>query len=568
MADNYPCRNIDLVARLTVDDLLAEEYQGLFINDVWGWVDTNTGKEYVLVGMANGTSFVDISDPENPIMLGRLPDHNEILSQTGKQFHDTGKTAWRDIKVYQNHAFIVGEENNQGVQVFDLTQLRNISDPPITFSETNHYDEVGNSHNIAINEETGFAYVVGSTGFETQCTQGGLHILDLSIPSSPSFETCYDGDGYVHDTQCVIYSGPDESYAGKEICFAANEDTFTIYDVEDKGDINIISSSAYEYASYTHQGWLTEDHRYFLSNDELDENQHNINTRTYIWDILDLENPTLIGEYSHTTPSNDHNMYVRGEKVYASNYRAGLRVLDLERVRYGHLREMAYFDTYPLNDNVNTSIWHGSWSNYPFFESGVIAVTDITNGLFLVRESYDEAYVVKQPVGINACFQDHLNMGIEVGGENLEYKWQVNKGSGFEDIAEYDRYAQTTTDTLHMHEVDFDQNGLEFRCQITPETGTTIYTEPAVLTVGDCTLDVTKELNQIDIFPNPTNRIIYISQAKIKSYRIYTLMGNLVDSGKLVGEKQVDASLLKNGIYILNLETIEGNSSFHRFRKL
>ena len=47
------------------------------LNDIWGWTDPTTQKEYALVGLSNGTSFVDISDAENPIYLGRLPTHKD-----------------------------------------------------------------------------------------------------------------------------------------------------------------------------------------------------------------------------------------------------------------------------------------------------------------------------------------------------------------------------------------------------------------------------------------------------------------------------------------------------------
>ncbi len=47
------------------------------LNDIWGWTDPQTGKEYALVGMSNGTSFVDISNPENPIFIGILTNSDE-----------------------------------------------------------------------------------------------------------------------------------------------------------------------------------------------------------------------------------------------------------------------------------------------------------------------------------------------------------------------------------------------------------------------------------------------------------------------------------------------------------
>jgi choice-of-anchor B domain-containing protein len=115
--------------------------------------------------------------------------------------------------------YVTSENTDHGLQVFDLTQVRGVSGPPVTFSETAHYAGFGNAHNLNINEDTGFAYVIGSS----TCA-GGLHMVNLSSPASPSFAGCFADHGYIHDTQCVIYNGPDADHRGKEICFNSNAD--------------------------------------------------------------------------------------------------------------------------------------------------------------------------------------------------------------------------------------------------------------------------------------------------------------------------------------------------------
>lgn len=80
-----------------------------------------------------------------------------------------------------------------------MTQMvgMDVSQGPVTFAETSHFPHFTTAHNIFINEDTGYAYVVGST----QCA-GGLYIIDISEPLSPTFEACFSEDGYVHDVQC------------------------------------------------------------------------------------------------------------------------------------------------------------------------------------------------------------------------------------------------------------------------------------------------------------------------------------------------------------------------------
>ena len=307
-----------------------------------------------------------------------LPSHSFI----GGEF-------WRDIKVYADHAFVVSEYDDHGLQVLDLTQVRDVdlSGGPVVFAETAHYDGIGHSHNVAINEETGYAYVVGS-----DTCAGGLHMVDISDPANPTFAGCFEDDGYTHDTQCVIYRGPDADHYGKELCFSANAtfdgtpflNTLSISDVTDKANPVSIANIEYSNDGYSHQGWLTSDQEYFLHGDELDELFFGNNTRTRIWDVRDLDSPAVIGVFENTTAAIDHNIYTEGRYATVSNYTSGLRIYDMKNVAKGELSEAAYFDVYPENDNA--SFEGGTWSNYPYFrQKGVVAVTGMDRGLFILQ---------------------------------------------------------------------------------------------------------------------------------------------------------------------------------------
>jgi len=307
--------------------------------------------------------------------------------------HTVG-SSWRDIKVYKNHAFIVSEARNHGMQVFDLRQTENIPripvfdgnytlDAQVQFSETAHYAQFGNCHNIAINEETGFAYGVG-TG---TCGGGGLHIIDISIPASPQYAGCFGGDGYVHDTQCIVYDGPDTRYHGREICFCFNEEHFTIVDVTNKATPNMISRINYPGVSYTHQGWLCSDKRHVLLDDELDELNYSElkgHTRTMVWDVADLTKPIYKSAFISEETVIDHNLYTLGDRAYLSNYCGGLRIYDTSKAATTGLSEVAFFDVSPA---CSTTQFLGTWSNYPYFASGNIIVSSIENGLYVLKHN-------------------------------------------------------------------------------------------------------------------------------------------------------------------------------------
>ena len=370
-ASIYACSDVDLYARLPLSTFNASAG-----NDVWGWTDPQTGAEYALVGLDNGTAFVDITIPEDPVYLGKLPTA-------------TDASIWRDVKVFANYAFVVSEADGHGMQVFDLERLRNVSSPPQTFTADGRYTGVGSAHNVVIDERVGFAYIVGANEPGFSCNGGGLHIVDLSSPEDPSFAGCFDDDGYTHDAQCIPYEGPDNDHIGEEICVLAQgrsesdlgDDHISIVNVTDKSNPTLISTVQYPDAGYAHQGWLTEDLRYFVANDELDLFA-SPTTRTIIFNVADLDNPEFDFFYFGPIASRDHNLYIDGRYAYLSNYAGGLRIVDLTAIDSGTLTEVGFLDTYPPNDEYNFS---GQWSNYPFFASGTVIANDQSRGLFVLR---------------------------------------------------------------------------------------------------------------------------------------------------------------------------------------
>jgi choice-of-anchor B domain-containing protein len=363
MAGIYPCSHVDLQKFLSMEEIGGAQNT----NDIWGWTSPFSGKEYALVGKSNGTAFVDMSDPVNPIYLGDLPSHTP------------GNNLWRGIKVYNDYAFVVSEAAGHGMQVMNLEQLDDVISPPVEFAEDNHYPEFGNCHTIAINEETGYAYCVGTATYN-----GGLHVIDISDPLNPIFAGGFEQDGYTHECQSIVYTGPDTDYAGAEITVAYNENTVTVVNTTDKTDMILISRTGYpdSEATYTHQGWFTKDQRYLLMNDELDELNLGTNTRTHMWDMLDLDIPVYLGFYLYDNPSIDHNLYIINNVSYNSNYNAGLRILDITDLADASINEVAYFDVIP---STNLPIFEGTWSNYPFFASSNIPLTSMYDGLFIVK---------------------------------------------------------------------------------------------------------------------------------------------------------------------------------------
>ncbi len=351
--------NMTLLGQLTNAELGVTRLTNTgaaFLSDIWGWTAPAIGEEnpheYAIVGTSSGVAFVRITDPSNPEFLGIVPTTDT----------STIRNFWWDIKTYNNRAYWITEVNNAGVASFDLTLLKDMGQVTAGTAISQgvkryHGNGYLRAHNISINEATGFAYLTGASKndpADPAFTDNGVIILDLKGEEPVEVAQINDIDS--HDAQVVIYHGPDLNYVGKEIAIIFNGSDLEvgIYDVTDKTDIVELSVTNYAGASYAHQGWLTEDHGYMLMGDEEDElfgisdpkNPDLPDTaRTYIWDLTDLKNPFVNGTFDSDAAAIDHNLFVKGNRIYQANYTSGIRVLEFVDISKGKLKEVAHMDT-------------------------------------------------------------------------------------------------------------------------------------------------------------------------------------------------------------------------------
>ena len=329
--------------------------------------------------------------------------------------------------------------------------------------------------------------------------------MDIVNPTSPQAAGCFGADGYTHDAQCVVYSGPDNEHLGKEICFAYNEDTLTIVDVSVKSAPVQLSRTGYANRGYSHQGWITEDQSHLLMDDELDE--RNIasitNTRTLIWNIEDLDNPFHQADYSGVSTSIDHNQYIVGDYSYQANYQSGLRILDVSDIANGNLSEAGFFDIYSGGNATN---FNGAWSVYPFFASGNVIVSGIEQGLFILRPnlatiSDPPAINIVNPVDnspspVAGVVQIQISASDDVDADDqLNVEWNVDGGawqsstySAPYHVANWD--SSGVIDGLHLinaRAIDSDLNTATASNQVATANGTPLFTIDSVnvdITVG------------------------------------------------------------------------------------
>ena len=357
----FPAENVSLYSHLSLADLNAE-----FAEDCWGYVSPS-GREYAIIGLSQGPGFIEITDPANPVIVDIVNTPNRA----------------RDMKVYQHYVYT--SSDGGPLNVIDVSQ---IDDGIITLVDS--FPKVG-PHNLVIDEVSGFLYLAFG---------GPLVAVDLTNPELPTFAGIWDGQA--HDAQVVTYT--EGKYAGRQIAFvfAGWEGRLDIVDVTDKSNMFLMGSTSYPNAAYTHQGWLSDDRQYLYVSDELDGLG-----RTSMFDVSDLTSPNFIGDFSSTAPTaTDHNLYVRDGFIFEANYTSGLRVFNacdpLNPI------EVGFFDTFPANNDPG---FEGAWSNYPFFPSGTVIVSDRSGGLFVLDVS--QATAGGCGGGCEADFDDDNVVGVK-----------------------------------------------------------------------------------------------------------------------------------------------------------
>jgi choice-of-anchor B domain-containing protein len=419
--------NMRFLSQIDPEDLGALPVPGVWakgmMNDIGGWTSPG-GEEYALATNSGGIAIVRVTNPENPEFLGR------VESQNPGNFANI----WGDPATYQNYAYFTTEIDDSSIVIIDLSGadgLSAVDDPfadlplPTFFVAPGGYD---GSHNIVINETTGFAYVAGvhlksgaannACANETPARFNTL-ILDLAgDPTNPSVAACIDDAGE-HDFHVVNYTGPDADHPGKEILFVFDGrdregqasgnpvgGKTLIWDVTDKANIVELSSFRVPGNVFSHNGATTEDQDFLFIGDEIDElvnanwafstffaqaptdPTNKPRTGTYVIDIRDLDNPVFLERFENDTVGIDHNFQVVEDKLYVASYTSGTRVMYIGRDNNDNvvLEEVGTMDTEPrLPGNILNikqeerfgSAFLGQWGIYVFENSGTIIASDI-----------------------------------------------------------------------------------------------------------------------------------------------------------------------------------------------
>ena len=314
-------------------------------SDIWGWVDPVDGGEYALVGLKDGFSCVNVSNPTNPVEMFYISDINSI---------------WRDVKTWGDYAYVTTEAD-AGLLIVDLTDMSgntywHVSN--FTHPTTGNSVEFTAAHNLYI-DENGICYIFGASSANGGSPSDGAIFLDVAAnATAPHYLGEWD-DHYIHDG---MVRG-DTMYAG---CIFAGE--LFVVDVSNKSNpFNLGTHSTPN--AFTHNAWISDDGDFVFTTDEKSD--------AYLaaYDITDCSNIQEVDRIQSNPGSLSipHNAHVDGNFLITSYYRDGTTVHDITHPN--NMIQVAYYDSYSGSGDG----FDGCWGTYPFFPSGIIISSEINS---------------------------------------------------------------------------------------------------------------------------------------------------------------------------------------------
>ncbi len=379
-AGQFPCRNLDFASQVPLAQLSSRPVSAA---NVWGFVDLNDNREYAILGLRNGTAIVEVTDPAAPREVVTIPGNSSPWREVKVyQVFDTGANRWRAF------AYVATEAANSGIQTIDMSGL------PLTAGLASTNLDTGSQHtlyvsnvdyatNAALPGLTPVLYVAGGN-----LNGGSWRAYILANPTFPQLLSNAPTTRYMHDSTSFVVTDARTAQCAPghnpcEVLVDFNVEAVELWDVTNKTQPVLLGTGTNPNNRYIHSGWPTANATHLIFHDELEEIQLGLPTRLYTLDLANLNAPTVQVSHTGPTTTTDHNGYVRGTSYYVSHYRRGLVVYDTADPNA--LVEIAHFDNY-LTPSANSAGTDCAWGVYPFLPSGTLLVSDIENGLFMLRD--------------------------------------------------------------------------------------------------------------------------------------------------------------------------------------
>jgi choice-of-anchor B domain-containing protein len=320
------------------------------------------GKEYALVGNFQGMAIVDVTDPTTPV----------ILQQVAGLSSD-----WREIKVYQNYAYVTSEAVGSALQIVDLSTLPAAAAVKVYAGGDSILTNIQRIHALHIDEAKGYIYLFGGNSVITPLlgvatnTGGRAVVLDIKTdPWNPKFVGQSMGT-YIHDG----YVRGDTLYSGH-----INQGYFSIIDFRDK-KAPILLNTQTTPNNFNHNNWLSDDSKTLFTTDE--------RQGAYLaaYDVSDPLNIKYLDKIRSVAENNAvvHNVHILNDFAVTSWYTEGVTIVDVHRPQ--NLVQVGQYDTY----GGSGTGFQGCWGVYPNLPSGNIITSNLTDTMFVLTPTYVRA---------------------------------------------------------------------------------------------------------------------------------------------------------------------------------
>lgn len=367
-------------------------------NDVWGY--EHNGGEYAVLGGRTSLAIIDVTDCAAP---------STVYHKTGLDY-----TTWRDCKDYGDYVYCV-DDDAQAERMYIINKN--------TYTETEHSVTVGSftrSHNIFIDTLHARLYVVGSSG-SNNLGSNNIGVYDLNAnPANPPLLASVNlktaaGDNsntsyYIHDIYVKDHIGyASHGYSG-----------LMIWDFSDL--TNVQRLGVYPRAGYyNHSSWLHPDADILYLAFEVPRGEPmfvlDVSDPSNIQKLYDFADPDLAPAHTDATP---HNPFVKDDKLYISYYEDGIKIYDVSDP-FALPVYIAKYDTY--TSNTSYAGYNGNWGAYPFLSSGCILASDISTGLYVIKEIYAPEAIME--VDDHMVFSGADNFLLQDINENL-YRFDID----------------------------------------------------------------------------------------------------------------------------------------------
>ncbi len=375
----YQSQNISLLSNWTNPNIPAEPSHGLKYGGIWGWTD-GLGKEYAIQGASDGTYFVDVTNPTNPVQVdfvqGRRPN-----------------CLYHEIKTYSHYAYLSSDDYSpNSFQIVDLQYLPDsvhvVMDSTLVFER---------AHTMWVDGDKLYAAAVkGGYAVYSQ-----MAVFSLANPESPVLISMIE-----NDYPTLLGSPAHDMLVRNDTVYASiGYDGLYIFHFNSATNhfeyINSITN--YVSGGYNHSSALTADGHTLIFCDEVPSG-----LPMKALDVTDLQNLVIKSTFSSSSGATPHNPFMINNTCFIAYYQEGLQVYDVSNASAPVLA--GYFDTHvqsPLGGPFTPDPYAGAWGAYPFLPSGNVLVSDMQNGLFILNVSI--ILGVSNPLNTASNFQVYPN---------------------------------------------------------------------------------------------------------------------------------------------------------------